>query len=68
MLWKLFGSKNAVENALNQSVGYDISPAEVFVQTPANLDVPSSKPRAADKKVSDRDDLEYVAPWEEKKG
>lgn len=64
MLWKLFGSKNAVENALNQSVGYDISPT--VVQMPANVDTPKTKAKV--KKPGERDDLQFIAPWEEKKG
>lgn len=47
MLWKLFGSERAVQEALEQSVGYDISPnviaphaASPVLQMPANLDQP----------------------------
>jgi hypothetical protein len=41
MFWKLFGSDRRVEEALEQSVGYDISPNEIsagVLQMPANSD------------------------------
>ena len=39
MLWKLFGSELRVQEALEKSTGYDISP-NVIVQVPANSDIP----------------------------
>lgn len=58
MLWKLFGSKRKVEEALAQSVGYDISPNKV-VLTAANTD---AKPQVD--KAASKDELYYTAPWE----
>ena len=40
MLWKLFGSERRVEEALAQSIGYDISPNIVTV--PVNDDLSDS--------------------------
>lgn len=65
LLWKLFGSEQAVENAINQSVGYDISPGTIPVQAPANTDArpekPASRPKAA------AGEFHFIAPWEDKR-
>lgn len=61
MIWKLFGSEQRVQEALDQSVGYDISPK--FVQTPAN----ETKPQASvvDKPAT-KPEFYFVAPWGDK--
>ena len=41
MLWKIFGSERRVQEALDQSIGYDISP-NILIGTPANNDRPAS--------------------------
>lgn len=38
MFWKLFGSERRVQEALEQSVGYDISPN--ILRFPANVEAP----------------------------
>lgn len=40
MLWKLFGSERRVQEALEQSIGYDISPNIIPQLAPANSDAP----------------------------
>ena len=40
MLWKLFGSDQRVQEALEQSIGYDISPNIIPRLPPANSDAP----------------------------
>ena len=55
MIWKLFGSKNNVETALAQSVGYDISP-NIIAHTPPNVfQLPANEARPID--VSSQNDL-----------
>jgi hypothetical protein len=41
MLWKLFGSEQRVQQALDQSIGYDISPNVIPRLPPANSDAPT---------------------------
>jgi hypothetical protein len=41
MLWKLFGSEQRVQQALDQSIGYDISPNIIPQLAPANSDAPT---------------------------
>lgn len=40
MLWKLFGSEQRVQEALEQSIGYDISPNIIPRLAHANSDAP----------------------------
>lgn len=47
MLWKLFGSERRVQEALEQSVGYDISP-NILRAAPANNDRPAAEQPALD--------------------
>lgn len=41
MLWKLFGSEQRVQEALDQSIGYDISPNVIPRLPPARSDAPT---------------------------
>jgi hypothetical protein len=41
MFWKLFGSERRVQEALEQSVGYDISPN--VLRFPANVETPPAE-------------------------
>lgn len=62
MLWKLFGSEEAVQDAINQSVGYDISPKDIPPQTPANTD----KLTLEKKVVDERPQFYFRTTWNEK--
>lgn len=61
MIWKLFGSEEKVQQALEQSIGYDISPK--VIQMPANTDAP--KPVAVDKDKA-KTEFYFIAPWGDK--
>jgi hypothetical protein len=43
MLWKLFGSEQRVQQALEQSTGYDISP-NILTDEPAAKDATPTEP------------------------
>lgn len=62
MLWKLFGSEQAVQDAINQSVGYDISPKTIPVQAPANTD----QLTLAKKEEDSATKFYFKASWDEK--
>jgi hypothetical protein len=59
MLWKLFGSEQKVQEALEQSIGYDISPA--VIKMPAN----DAAPKAVDKEAP-KPEFYFMAPWDSK--
>ena len=59
MIWKLFGSEQKVQEALDQSIGYDISPT--VIQMAANSDV---EPKVD--KPSAKPEFYFIAPWDEK--
>ncbi|MDF3023565.1 MAG: hypothetical protein K0R10_926 [Alphaproteobacteria bacterium] len=67
MLWKLFGNEREVKKALEQSVGYDItpdSPAPSALALVAAND-PMELPKLD--KAKGKPDLNFIAPWEDKK-
>jgi hypothetical protein len=55
MFWKFFSSKQRVEEALDQSVGYDISPNNL-------TDAPDAAPVAVNAKLDLWRDYAYVMP------
>lgn len=67
MLWKLFGNEREVNKALEQSVGYDITPDS---PAPSALAlVAANDPMVLPKldKSKGKPDLNYIAPWDDKK-
>lgn len=66
MLWKLFGNELEVKKALEQSVGYDITPDSPAPSALALM--PANDPMELPKldKAKGKPDLNFIAPWEEK--
>ncbi len=65
MLWKLFGNEREVKKALDQSVGYDITPDSPAPSALFAANDPMELPKLD--KSKGKPDLNYIAPWEQKK-
>lgn len=65
MLWKLFGNEQEVKKALEQSRGYDITPDSPAPSALVAANDPMELPKLD--KSKGKPDLNFIAPWEEKK-